>query len=163
MKFRLKSNTARKLREQLYLGLFLAFVIWVLMALLFAGDSNYQPLIIYIAGSLIIIPYLYKNHVRPYMDELARNIQSAFFEIENGTVTFSHFNNVKQFDQRQITFRISDIINLKKAYRKDESVNKITLTIRNDKKVNVVVENFENMEEMVEILMKEMRDCRPVK
>lgn len=156
VKFRLKHTAAKKLREQLYLGLFFAFVIWVLMAFLFASDSNPQTIIIYLVGSLFIVPYIYKKHIKPYFNDLADNVQNAFLEIDNNTVTYKHFNNVKHFDRQQIEFQIAEIVNLKKSFRKDNSVNKITLTIDNSQKGKIVVEDFEDMEVMVKILKEKM-------
>ena len=155
MKYSLKDTTAKKLREQLYLGLFFGFIIWVLMAFLFIGDNS-QTIIIYLIGSAIIIPYLYKKHISPFFKNLDVNTQNAYFEIKENTVIFNHFDNLKQFDQEQIELQIADIVDLKKAFRKDDSVNKLTLTVKGRKKTKIIVENFENMEEMVEILIQKM-------
>ena len=156
MKYILKKSTSRKLKEQLYLGLFFAFIIWVLMAFLFIGDNNSKTIIIYLVGSVIIIPMLYKKHVKPYFENLAENTNDAFLEITEDSVVYNHFDNLKIFDQECVQFRISDIVNLKKAYRKDESVNKVTLTVNNpdtNKKEKIVIEDFEDMAQMVQVLM----------
>ena len=163
MKFKLKNTTSKKLKEQLYLGLFFAFIIWVLMAFLFVGDNNSITLFIYLAGSVVIIPLLYKKHVKPYFENLGANTKNAFLEIDNDSVIFNHFDNLKNFDREQIEFRIADIHDLKKAFRKDDSVNKVTLTVNNpgnNKKEKIVVENFENMENMVELLMERINLIR---
>ena len=155
MRYRLKDTTAKKLKEQLYLGLFFAFILWVLMAFLFLGDSP-QTIVLYLIGSAIIIPLLYKKHVKPFFDNLKENTRNAFIELDDQKVIFNHFSNIKQFDQQQIEFQISDIVNLKKAFRKDDSVNKITLTVKNPRKVKIVVEDFDNMEQMAEDLLQKI-------
>ena len=159
MKFILKNGTEKKLKEQLYLGLFFAFIIWVLMAFLFIGDNNSRTLIIYFIGSLIIIPILYKKHIKPYFDNLRLNTNNAFLEIEDNKVFYNHFDNLKTFDNELIEFQISDIVNIKKAFRKDDSVNKITLTVnnkKNNKKEKIVIEDFENMQELVRVLTRKI-------
>ena len=150
MLYRLKKTTLKKLNEQLYLSLFFGLVIWLLMAVLFYSDNNPRSIIIYIIGSIFILPYLYKKQIKPYLKNLAVNVESAYFELKNDKVTFNHFDNVKKFGQEKIEFNLIDIVNLKKAYRKDNSVNKITLVLKDKSKV--VVEDFEDMESMVEML-----------
>lgn len=155
MRFRLKDSTAKKLREQLYLGLFFGFIIWVLMAILFIGDST-QTAVLYLAGSAIIIPYLYQKQIKPFFNELNANTREAFIELDDVRMIYDHFSNKKQFGQQQIEIKFADIVQLKQAFRKDSPVNKITLTVKHPSKDKVVIEDFENMEQMVEMINRSM-------
>ena len=148
MKFKLKQGTDKKLREQLYLGIFLALIIWVLMAFLFYGDENPQTLLIYLAGSIVLLPFLYLRKVKPYFDGLTDNVKNAYVETVDNKIIFKHTENLKNFNQDKIEFDIADIVNVKKAFRKDDSVNKVTLTLSNKSKI--VLEDFENMIELLE-------------
>ena len=96
------------------------------------------------------------------MENLIANTENAFLEIDNKKVIFNHFDNLKHFDRQQIEFQIDDVLGLKKAFRKDDSVNKLTLTVKNKNKVKIVIEDFENMEALVEILMEKMKDHKHV-
>ena len=158
MKFNLKHDAAKKLNRHVFLAMFFAFIIWVLMAFLFLGDGNSHAIVLYLGGSMVIIPYLFKKHIRPYLQNLAANAENAYFEIDNEKVTFRHFDNVEQFDNQQIDFHIKDIAKLKKSFRKGGSINKITLTVnnKNSNSVNIVVKDFENMQQLVDILMEKM-------
>ena len=148
MKYKLKQDTDKKLREQFYLSLFFTLIIWGLMAVLFYGDENPQTLLIYLVGSVVILPYLYLRKVKPYFENLTDNVNSAYVKIVDNMIVFKHFENLKKYNQDQIEIDIADIVNVKKAFRKDDSVNKVTLTLKDKSKI--VLENFEKMTELLE-------------
>ena len=160
MQYRLKKTTLKKLKEHLYLSLFFGLIIWLLMAVLFYTDNNPRSIIIYLIGSVFIIPYLYKKQIKPYLVNLAANVESAYFELKDNKIAFNHFDNVKKFGQEKIEFNLLDIVNLKKAFRKDNSVNKITLVLKDKSKV--VVEDFEDMESMVEMLFDQHENLQKI-
>ncbi len=150
MKYKLKQGTAKKLREQYYLIMLFWVVIWMLMAALFYADENRQTFLIYLAGSVLLIPFLYIRKIKPYLNNLTDNVSNAYLEFVDNKIIFNHFENLKKFGQEKIEFDIADIVNLKKAFRKDDSVNKVTLTLKNKSKITL--EDFENMTDLLEAI-----------
>ena len=153
MKYRLKPGTTKKLREQYYLIMLFWGVIWILMATLFYTDENPQTFLIYLTASLVLIPYLIVKKVKPYFQNLNMNVESAYFEVKNDQIVFNHFDNLKKFAREKIEFNISDIVHVKKAFRKGNTVNKITLTLKN--KTKVIIEDFDSMENLIEMIFSE--------
>jgi len=150
LKYRLKKGTAKKLREQFYLMVLLAVVIWILMAFLFYGDSNPITLVIYLGASVILLPFLWFKKLKPYFNELNSNVDNAYVEFVADKMIVNHFENLKKFNSQKVEFNVADVVNVKKAFRKDDSVNKITLTLRNRSKI--VIEDFEDMTDLLEML-----------
>ena len=153
MKYRLKPGTTKKLREQYYLIMLFGGVIWILMATLFYTDENPQTFLIYLTASFVLIPYLIVKKVKPYFQNLNMNVENAYFEVKNDQIAFNHFDNLKKFGREKIEFKISDIVHVKKAFRKDNTVNKITLTLKN--KTKVIIEDFDSMENLIEMIFSE--------
>ncbi len=150
MKYRLKQGTAKKLREQYYLIILFWSVIWGLMAVLFYADENPQTFLIYLGLSIVALPYLWLKKIKPYFEALSSNVEDVYLEFKNDLIVFNHFENFKKFSQQRIEFKVTDIVHVKKAFRKDDSANKITLTL-NDK-TKLQLEDFENMDELLETI-----------
>lgn len=150
MKYRLRQGTAKKLREQFYLSAFLGVIIWLLMAFLFYGDSNPITLFLYLGASVIFLPYIWLKKLKPYFNDLTTNVNSAYVEFAQEEMVVNHFDNLKKFNSQKIEFDIADVVHVKKAFRKDDSVNKVTVTLRNKSKI--VIEDFEDMAVLLETL-----------
>ncbi len=150
MRHKLKPGTAKKLREQYYLIMLFWAVIWFLMAALFYADENPQTFFIYLAASIALIPYLIVKKANPYFQNLSMNVDNAYIQLNDKQIVFNHFENFKKFGREKIEFDITDIVHVKKAFRKDNTVNKVTLTLKD--KTKVVIQDFEKMEELLETI-----------